>query len=73
MTKVDIAKHIHELAEISESEAQRLLDWILELLKSTLRSGEEIAVTGFGRLRVRTLIEKRDHQGIFPCLQSERT
>ena len=73
MTKVDIAKHIHELAEISESEAQRLLDWIPELLKSTLRSGEEIAVTGFGRFRVRTLIEKRDHHGIFPCLQWERT
>jgi nucleoid DNA-binding protein len=54
MTKVDIARRIHERAEISEPEAEELLEWILDLLKFTLRTGEDITIVGFGRFRVRT-------------------
>jgi integration host factor subunit alpha len=54
MTKADIAKHVQEVAGISEHEAEALLDQILELVKSTLKVGEEVTVTGFGKFRVRT-------------------
>ncbi len=40
MQKADIARHIHQLAEISEAQAATLVDWILELLKTTLQGGE---------------------------------
>jgi integration host factor subunit alpha len=53
MTKTEIGKRIHEQAEISEDEAESVLEQILELLKSTLQRGEEIIVTGFGKFRVR--------------------
>ena len=52
MTKADIAKHVQEVAGISEHEAEALLDQILELVKSTLKVGEEVTVTGFGKFRV---------------------
>lgn len=42
---------IHKRAKTPQGQAQELLDWILELLKSTLCKGEEIVGTGFGRLR----------------------
>jgi nucleoid DNA-binding protein len=54
MTKADIAKHVQEVAGFSEHEAEALLEQILELVKSTLKVGEEVTVTGFGKFRVRT-------------------
>jgi integration host factor subunit alpha len=53
MQKADIARHIHQQAGISERQAASLLDWILELLKTTLQKGEPIAIPGFGKFTVR--------------------
>jgi integration host factor subunit alpha len=53
MTKADIAKRVQDVVGMSERDAERLLEQILELLKSTLKAGEDINVTGFGRFRVR--------------------
>src|SRR5688572_8092913 len=53
MTKADIATSIHQQAGVSETEAAGLLDRILELLRSTLRQGEPIIITGFGKFTVR--------------------
>ena len=44
MQKVDIAMRIHQEAGISNDEATRLLDWILEFLKTTLQAGEPITL-----------------------------
>jgi integration host factor subunit alpha len=54
MTKTDIAKRVQERVGISEQDAEHLLERILNLLKSTLQSGKEIAITGFGKFRVRS-------------------
>jgi integration host factor subunit alpha len=54
MTKVDIAKQVQEVVGSSQQEAERLLEQILELLKSTLQAGNDITVAGFGRFRVRS-------------------
>src|SRR6185503_19123881 len=53
MQKADIAARIHLEAGISNDEATRLLDWILEFLKSTLREGEPVNISGFGKFTVR--------------------
>ena len=52
MTKAHIAKRVQDVVGMSEQDAERLLEHILELLKSTLKAGEDITVTGFGRFRV---------------------
>jgi integration host factor subunit alpha len=54
MTKADIAKRVQEMAGISEQDAANLLERSLNLLKSTLQSGEEITISGFGKFRVRS-------------------
>ena len=47
---MEIATRIHQEAGISMVEASRLLEWILELIKTTLHSGESIMIAGFGKL-----------------------
>ena len=54
MTKIDIAKRVAERAEIPEGQALELLEWILDLLKSTLRKGDDITIVGLGKFRVRS-------------------
>ena len=63
MIKADIARSIHQKAGVSEEEAVNLLERILELLRSTLRQGEPIVITGFGTFRVRS---KDSRQGRNP-------
>src|ERR1700741_3309838 len=53
MRKLDIARRVHQEAGISEEEAATLLEWILELFKTTLQKGEPITIPGFGKLTVR--------------------
>ena len=54
MQKADIARRIHQQGGISETQAVTLLDWFLELLKTTLQAGESIAIPGFGNFTVRS-------------------
>jgi integration host factor subunit alpha len=54
MRKAEIAERIHQQAGISEQEAATLLDWILELFKTTLQKGEPIAIPNFGKFTVRS-------------------
>ena len=44
MHKADIARHIHQPAGISETESAQVLEWFLELLKTTLQAGESITI-----------------------------
>jgi integration host factor subunit alpha len=54
MRKLDIARRIHQQAEISEEEAATLLERILELLKTTLQQGEPISIFNFGVFTIRS-------------------
>ena len=63
MHKADIARHIHQPAGISETESAQVLEWFLELLKTTLQAGESITISGFGKFTVRS---KRARQGRNP-------
>ena len=63
MHKVNIATRIHQEAGIPPADAAKVLDWILELFKTTLQAGEPIAIAGFGKFTVRN---KRARQGRNP-------
>lgn len=63
MTKADIAQKVHKAAGIDEKSAASVLESVLELLKATLRSGEAINITGFGKFSVR---EKKARRGRNP-------
>ena len=63
MLKADIASQIHRQAGISMREAAQLLEWILELFKTTLQAGEPIAIAGFGKF---TVLKKHARPGRNP-------
>src|SRR5690349_19063053 len=54
MQKIEIAQRIHQEAGIPLEESAELLDWILDLLKTTLQKGEPITIMNFGRLSIRS-------------------
>ena len=58
MQKFEIAHRIHQAAGISEDKAAALLDWVLELFKSTLQQGEPINVANFGVFTVRNKVAR---------------
>jgi len=59
MRKTDIATRIHQEAGILEKEAATLLEWVLELFKSTLKKGEPISIPNFGVFTVRNKDSRR--------------
>lgn len=59
MRKLDIARRIHQEAGISEEEAATLLEWILDLLKTTLQKGEPISIHEFGKFTVRAKVARK--------------
>jgi integration host factor subunit alpha len=59
MRKSDIAQRVHQEAGISEPEATTLLEWILELLKTTLQKGEPVSIFNFGVFTVRNKAPRR--------------
>ncbi len=63
MTKADIAECINEMTGFSKKESADLLESVFSIMKSTLESGENIKVSGFGNFEVR---QKADRKGRNP-------
>ena len=69
MQKKDIAKRIQQAVVISDTQAAKLLDQILALLKTTLKAGEPIIISGFGKFAVRSM---RARQGESVMISARR-
>lgn len=64
MTKADLARAVYERhGGISNKEASRLVDLILDFIKRGLLEGERIQITGFGTFMVK---EKKGRKGRNP-------
>ena len=63
MKKTDISRRVQEAGGIDEQMADSLVEGVLQLLKTTLKHGEPIAIQGFGTFKVR---EKKARQGRNP-------
>jgi integration host factor subunit alpha len=63
MQKADITRQVHQQTGISGTEGAKMVDWILEFMKTTLQTGEPITIHGFGKFTVRS---KRPRQGRNP-------
>lgn len=72
MTKVDLADKIYENERLglSKREAVDIVEMILEIMKSTLESGEKVKVAGFGNFEVK---QKNDRRGRNPQTGEEMT
>jgi integration host factor subunit alpha len=52
LTKTDIVETISEKLDLKPAQAQETTEDLLEIIKSTLTSGEDIMITGFGKFQV---------------------
>lgn len=52
MNKTELAKAVAATAEVSIAEATKIVNATLDVITETLKSGEEIVLTGFGSYKV---------------------
>jgi integration host factor subunit alpha len=64
LTKIQIVESIQNQTSFSKSRSSEILETLLEIIKSTLASGEEVLVSGFGKFCVK---EKRERKGRNPA------
>ena len=63
LTKADIATKIADDCGFSKGEAIQLVDKILDMIKNSLRQGEDVMISGFGKWTVKA---KKPRQGRNP-------
>ena len=63
MVKIDIARSLHRKEGILVGEAEQLINELIEIIKDTLESGDEVLISGFGKFELR---EKKPRPGRDP-------
>ena len=64
LTKVQIIESIQNRISFPKSRSSEIVETLLEIIKRTLSSGEDVLVSGFGRFCVR---EKKERKGRNPA------
>lgn len=68
LNKTDIIEKISEKDILKPSQAKETIETLLEIIKATLSSGEEVMVTGFGKFQIN---EKTARKGRNPATGKE--
>ncbi|MGI9302376.1 MAG: HU family DNA-binding protein [Gammaproteobacteria bacterium] len=53
MNKSQLTDAIAEKADLSKADASRVMDAVIEVITGTLKSGDQVAIAGFGTFLVR--------------------
>jgi integration host factor subunit alpha len=64
LTKIQIVESIQNKAGFSKNKSSEILETLLEIIKRTLASGEDVLFSGFGRFCVK---EKKERKGRNPA------
>ena len=59
LTKVHIINSIQNQLNIPKSRSSEIVESLLEIIKSTLESGEDVLISGFGKFCVKEKGERR--------------
>ncbi len=59
LTKADIIESIHNQLGFPMRQSAELMEILLETIKGSLESGEDVLVSGFGKFHVKTKKERR--------------
>ena len=63
ITKADIINSIYNNLDIQKQDSTTIVETLLEIIKHTLESGEDILISGFGKFCVK---DKKDRKGRNP-------
>jgi integration host factor subunit alpha len=64
LTKAEIIESFHQQLGFPQKESTELVEQLIETIKSTLASGEEVLVSGFGKF---CLNDKKERRGRNPA------
>ena len=59
LTKADIIESITDQIGLPKKECTEIFEHLLEIIKSTLESDEDVLISGFGKFSVKTKGERR--------------
>ena len=59
MTKADIIRNVHERMGISKSDSARFVESVFDIIKETLTGGEDVKISGFGKLNIKEKAARR--------------
>lgn len=59
LTKADVVQNLMDRNGYTRTQASELLETLLELIKNTLSSGEDVMVSNFGKFQVREKAQRR--------------
>lgn len=63
MTKYDLIEKVRDISGFQRKEAEGMVESVLEIIKDSLASGDEVKITGFGKFVVH---QKHDRTGRNP-------
>ena len=64
LTKIQIIESIQNQTGFPKNKSTDIIESLLEIIKSTLASGEDVLISGFGKFSVR---EKKERKGRNPA------
>ena len=64
LTKIQIVESVQNQIGFPKSRSSEIVETLLEIIKSTLASGEDVLVSGFGKFCVK---EKKERRGRNPA------
>ncbi|MBF0477428.1 MAG: integration host factor subunit alpha [Deltaproteobacteria bacterium] len=70
ITKAELVNILHERYRFPMKESVRAIESLIEIIKGTLASGEDVLISGFGKFHVR---EKKERRGRNPQTGDEIT
>jgi len=59
LTKADIVDSVKDKIGFTRKKSVETVETLLEIIKSTLESGEDVLISGFGKFRVRDKTKRR--------------
>ena len=59
LTKANIVEAVAEQIGYTKNQSSEMIETLLEIIKRTLESGEDVLVSGFGKFCVKTKQERR--------------
>ena len=59
LNKNRIIKDVHRSAAISENQSAKIVETILEIIKKTLESDEDVVIAGFGKFIIKDNSKRR--------------
>ncbi|MBW2221974.1 MAG: integration host factor subunit alpha [Deltaproteobacteria bacterium] len=59
LTKVQLVESIYNQIDFTQKRSSEIVETLLEIIKSTLASGEDVLISGFGKFCVKQKAERR--------------